>query len=89
MLKGLKPWRFLAAFLLGLAIGGAAGAWFQSEFLDKPETVMEIGKQKIKGEGNRGLWGNKQESSQGEDEEDEDDDNGGWWIFGKSKDKED
>lgn len=82
MLKGLRPWRFVAAFMLGLAIGGAVGAWFHAEFLDKPETIMEIGKQKIRGEGNRGTWTNEQKQP-------EKDDKDGWWIFGKRKDKED
>jgi hypothetical protein len=84
MLTGLKPWRFIAAFLLGFTLGAGAGTWFYSAILDKPETLMEIGKQKIKGRENQGTWSNEQEQAPAEEEEEKD----GWWIFGKRKDKE-
>lgn len=79
-MKILKPWRFVAAFLIGIIIGFPAGAWFYAKVLDKPETVMEIGKQKIKGRNNEGNWNNINKQEQEEQEP-----NKGWWFFNKNK----
>jgi hypothetical protein len=79
MMIKIKPWRFVAALMFGFALGCGAGSWFYAKVLDKPETVMKIGKQKIKGHNNRGTWTNEQ--SQPETDK-------GRTVLGKSKNME-
>ncbi|MCT4647570.1 MAG: hypothetical protein N4A74_21460 [Carboxylicivirga sp.] len=55
-MKTLKPWRLIAAFLLGMVVGVPSGIYFYSTWIEKPTTVVNNQndiKQKVKGNGNR------------------------------------
>ncbi len=42
MLGLVKPWRFVAAVLLGFALGFASGVTVGIKLVDKPQTVNNI-----------------------------------------------
>lgn len=49
-------------FVIGLFIGFIVGSWFYSKYLDKPETVQKINKQKVrKGGIFRNIFNSKKE----------------------------
>jgi len=55
MLKFLKPWRFIAAILLGFSLGFASGVYVYANYLDQPEILNQTEiNQKIKGRNNTG-----------------------------------
>ncbi|MDA3866184.1 MAG: hypothetical protein PF489_05460 [Salinivirgaceae bacterium] len=58
MLRSFKPWRFIAALVIGFSIGFFSGVYVYATILDKPEIVNQNSvkqKIKIKGRGNNTL----------------------------------
>ena len=49
MVIKFNAWRGVALLLLGFIMGCLSGAWFQAHYLDKPDSVTSIDKQKIRG----------------------------------------
>lgn len=55
MLRSFKPWRFVAALVIGFSIGFFSGVYVYATLLDKPEVVNQNSvkqKVKVKGRGN-------------------------------------